>query len=119
VLVEHSGEGRETAANSPTDGWLFVGDYAYTWADIVTVGYFNGGSTQIASPPGTVSGNGNQTPQVGSYYPWQGDQCNCWNVIRVDKRVAERSTSDEVRIAAFALRAGETSPGILSSSDYV
>tara|TARA_X000000950_G_scaffold277534_1_gene367115 strand:+ start:1627 stop:3198 length:1572 start_codon:yes stop_codon:yes gene_type:complete len=120
-LVESSGSGSENSATPPNaNGWIIKDGYAYTWADIVTIGYFNGGTTQIASPPGTTSGNGNQTPQVGSYYPWQGDQCNCWNIIRVDARIAETTTADQIRISALAARAAQTSPGVhFSSKDLI
>lgn len=104
-LIENVGRGSGTSDNIPApnaSGWVIKEGYAYSWVDIISKNFPNSTTPAL---PGTTSGNGNQTPQVGSYYPWDGDQCNCFNVMRVEERVAEIYTADEMRIIVIAARA--------------
>ena len=124
-LVHNTGNGSGTnvGATAPNaNGWIVADDYAYSWVDIITKMFPNSSGDAIQ---GITSSGQNGPP--GSYYPWDGDQCNCFNVMRVEARYAELYTADEIRpivIAARLPRIIGTSPDDIypeyfSSSDPV
>mgnify|MGYP001205820545 FL=1 len=119
VLVHNTGRGTGTSGGStPTNanGWVLgvinaetsasnadkttLDGYAYSWVDII-VKNFPLSSSPVLSPGITSSG---QNGPPGSYYPWDGDQCNCFNVMRVEARYAELYTADEVRALVIQRR---------------
>ena len=81
------------AAAANANGWIIgIDGYAYSWVDIITKMFPNSTTDAIE---GITSGGG--SGPAGSYYPWDGDQCNCFNVMRVELRLAATVTADEMR----------------------
>ena len=83
------------AAAANANGWIIGNDgYAYSWVDIITKMFPNSTGNAI---DGITSGGQSPSNPKGSYYPWDGDQCNCFNVMRVELRLAATVTADEMR----------------------
>lgn len=105
-LVESSGSNYSPGVNAVSadaanaNGWIIGNDnYAYSWVDIITKMFPNSTTDAIQ---GITSGGGSGPP--GSYYPWDGDQCNCFNVMRVELRLAATVPASEMRATVIQRR---------------
>ena len=103
-LVHNTGNGSGTnvGATAPNaNGWIVVDGYAYSWVDIIQKSFPNSTAQLI---DGITSDGQSPSNPKGSYYPWDGDQCNSFNVMRVEERYAELYTADEMRPIVIAAR---------------
>ena len=104
-LVHNTGNGSGTnvEATAPNaNGWIVADGYAYSWVDIIQKPFPNSTAQLI---DGITSNGQSPSNPKGSYYPWDGDQCNSFNVMRVEERYSELYTADEMRPIVIAARA--------------